>query len=85
MSYRVHNQDRVDQYFRAIKKRCIPVGRLPERGSVVHVVYQHDHWCRTMATGRGGDCTCSPEVARYREQAVNGGTVLAATATVMAP
>jgi hypothetical protein len=38
----------------------LELGRL--RGRVVHLVYLHDDWCRTLNGGTGADCNCRPEV-----------------------
>jgi hypothetical protein len=37
------------------------------RGRVVHKVFQHDDWCRTLNGGRASDCNCNPAVS-YRLQ-----------------
>jgi hypothetical protein len=37
------------------------------RPGVVHAVYQHDDWCRTLVTGRGSDCNCNPTVTYHQQ------------------
>jgi hypothetical protein len=35
------------------------------RGRVVHAVYQHDNWCRTLNGGKASDCNCDPIVSYH--------------------
>jgi hypothetical protein len=35
------------------------------RGRVVHKVYRHDNWCRTLNGGKASDCNCSPTVSLH--------------------
>jgi hypothetical protein len=39
---------------------------------VVHAVYQHDDWCRTLVTGRGSDCNCNPTVTYHQQPNASG-------------
>lgn len=34
--------------------------------------YQHDGWCKTLQTGNGHDCNCSPDVVIYRLEEEGG-------------
>jgi hypothetical protein len=35
------------------------------RGRVVHMMHQHDDWCRTLNGGKASDCNCSPTVSLH--------------------
>ena len=35
------------------------------KGRVVHAVYQHDNWCRTLNGGKASDCNCDPIVSYH--------------------
>jgi hypothetical protein len=37
------------------------------RAGVYHLVYRHDQKCPTLNSGRGGDCTCQPEVSVHQQ------------------
>jgi hypothetical protein len=34
-------------------------------GRVVHLVFRHESWCRTLNGGSGADCTCRPDITRH--------------------
>jgi hypothetical protein len=36
-------------------------------GTVTHMCFSHDDHCRTLQTGIGADCNCSPDVSYHRQ------------------
>lgn len=79
---RAKMQARSDHYYTTHIARLpqVPLGPLPERGRVYHLVTQHDDWCSYFT---GAECNCNPIITRHVEPVVVPGTVLAATATVV--
>jgi hypothetical protein len=45
----------------------IPMGDVFTPGKVTHAVIAHDDHCKTLQTGNGSDCDCSPSVSYHRE------------------
>jgi hypothetical protein len=57
-------RDRIKQ--RVMQWPMLPPDELPLlRGRVVHMVIQHDEWCRTLNGGTAADCNCRPLVTRH--------------------
>jgi hypothetical protein len=44
----------------------IPVTDLFTPGTVSHVCFSHDDHCKTLRTGNGSHCTCSPDITYHR-------------------
>jgi hypothetical protein len=45
----------------------IPIGDAFTPGKVTHVCFSHDDHCRTLQTGNGADCNCSPDISYHRD------------------
>jgi hypothetical protein len=70
-----HEQSRVDRFCRAVKDQTIQISVAEAKeltssskgkGAVIHMMCAHEDWCRTMQTGNGADCTCTPVVTYHR-------------------
>lgn len=70
-----HDQTHVDRFCKAVKDQAIPISEAEARellftgkgrGNVIHTMCAHEDWCRTMQTGNGNDCTCTPQITYYR-------------------
>jgi hypothetical protein len=64
-----HDQARIDRFSRAIIEQTIQISEveaLNSKGGVIHIMCAHEDRCRTMKTGNGSDCTCSPTVTYHR-------------------
>jgi hypothetical protein len=44
----------------------IPLSEAFTPGEVTHMCYSHDNHCRTLKTGNGADCNCSPDLTFHR-------------------
>ena len=56
-----------DDFLRNTVMAWPQVAKIPSGPCVIHTVYQHDDWCKTLKTGRGGDCNCNPTMRRFRQ------------------
>jgi hypothetical protein len=45
----------------------IPASDAFQLGRVTHAVIAHDDHCKTLRTGNGADCNCSPAISYHRE------------------
>jgi hypothetical protein len=36
-------------------------------GTVTHMCHSHDAHCKTLKTGNGFDCNCSPDISFHRQ------------------
>jgi hypothetical protein len=67
-----HNQARVDAYCREVMDQSLPVSPeeakalLGKPGVVLHMMTAHEDHCRTLKTGIGNDCTCTPAVSFHK-------------------